>query len=202
MTHTNIKNHPKIMKILLIGDSSVGKSSMLSRYVDNKFSSDFITTVGIDFKNISIKTKNETNVKLQIWDTAGQERFKTITAAYYRGAQGVILTYDITQQETFKNILHWKRALDHHASKNIKIILVGNKIDLEHLRQVSKDMGRNLANEMRIPFIEISAKDDINVTDAYSLLIEELMNIDNTSINRSISIVPIQPYINSKKCCK
>ncbi|SCU78111.1 LAME_0A03334g1_1 [Lachancea meyersii CBS 8951] len=164
----NVKSYDSIMKILLVGDSGVGKSCLLVRFVEDKFSPSFITTIGIDFK---IKTVdiNGKKVKLQLWDTAGQERFRTITTAYYRGAMGIILVYDVTDERTFANIKQWFSTVNQHANDEAQLLLVGNKSDMES-RAVSTDQGETLAKELGIPFVEASAKDDTNVNNIFFLL--------------------------------
>ncbi|CDO95906.1 unnamed protein product [Kluyveromyces dobzhanskii CBS 2104] len=162
------KNYDSVMKILLLGDSGVGKSCLLVRFVEDKFTPTFITTIGIDFK---IKTVdiNGKRVKLQLWDTAGQERFRTITTAYYRGAMGIVLIYDVTDERTFENIRQWFSTVNQHASEDVVMLLVGNKKDME-TRTVSFEQGEALAKELGIPFIEASAKDDTNVSEIFFTL--------------------------------
>lgn len=164
----NGKSYDSIMKILLIGDSGVGKSCLLVRFVEDKFNPSFITTIGIDFK---IKTVdiNGKKVKLQLWDTAGQERFRTITTAYYRGAMGIILVYDVTDERTFTNIKQWFKTVNEHANDEAQLLLVGNKSDME-TRVVTADQGEALAKELGIPFIESSAKNDDNVNEIFFTL--------------------------------
>lgn len=164
----NSKNYDSIMKILLIGDSGVGKSCLLVRFVEDKFSPSFITTIGIDFK---IKTVdiNGKKVKLQLWDTAGQERFRTITTAYYRGAMGIILVYDVTDERTFANVKQWFNTVNDHANDDAQLLLVGNKSDMD-TRIVTYEQGESLAQELGLPFIESSAKDDSNVNEIFFTL--------------------------------
>ncbi|SMN18532.1 similar to Saccharomyces cerevisiae YFL005W SEC4 Rab family GTPase essential for vesicle-mediated exocytic secretion and autophagy [Maudiozyma saulgeensis] len=178
----NTKNYDSIMKILLIGDSGVGKSCLLVRFVEDKFSPSFITTIGIDFK---IKTVdiNGKKVKLQLWDTAGQERFRTITTAYYRGAMGIILVYDVTDERTFKNIKTWFNTVSEHANDDAQLLLVGNKSDMD-TRVVTTEQGEDLAKELGIPFVESSAKDDSNVDDIFftlAKLIQEKVDSNQVS---------------------
>ena len=182
----NAKNYDSIMKILLIGDSGVGKSCLLVRFVEDKFSPSFITTIGIDFK---IKTVdiNGKKVKLQLWDTAGQERFRTITTAYYRGAMGIILVYDVTDERTFKNIKTWFNTVSEHANDDAQLLLVGNKSDMD-TRVVTTEQGETLAKELGIPFVESSAKDDSNVDDIFftlAKLIQEKVDSNQVSGNEN-----------------
>lgn len=160
------------LKLLLIGDSSVGKSSLLLRFAEDSFSHTFISTIGVDFKTRTIDIDGE-QVKLSIWDTAGQERFRTITAAYYRGANGIVLVYDITSESSFNSIRGWIRNIEEHASENVCKILVGNKADMEDRRVVTKEQGQQLASEFKIQFFETSAKADINVEEAFVSIAKE-----------------------------
>ena len=140
-----------LFKILLIGNSGVGKSSLLLRFSDDTFTGNFMPTIGVDFKIRTLEVDGKT-IKLQIWDTAGQERFKTITNSYYKGAHGIIVTYDVTDKESYKNIDNWMNEVEKHASDNVSRILVGNKSDLEDSRQVSYDEGKELADRRSIHF--------------------------------------------------
>jgi Ras-related protein Rab-8A len=128
-------NYDELIKLLLIGDSGVGKSCLLLRFSDDTFTTSFITTIGIDFKIRIIELDNRL-IKLQIWDTAGQERFRTITTAYYRGAMGILLVYDVTDESSFNNIRNWIRNIELHASDNVNKILVGNKADMDESKRV------------------------------------------------------------------
>ncbi|KAJ6315781.1 hypothetical protein OIU78_019118 [Salix suchowensis] len=123
-----------LIKLLLIGDSGVGKSCLLLRFSDGSFTTSFITTIGIDFKIRTIELDGK-RIKLQIWDTAGQERFRTITTAYYRGAMGILLVYDVTDESSFNNIRNWIRNIEQHASDNVNKILVGNKADMDESKR-------------------------------------------------------------------
>jgi Ras-related protein Rab-8A len=156
-----------LIKLLLIGDSGVGKSCLLLRFSDDQFTTSFITTIGIDFK-IRTVDLDGSRVKLQIWDTAGQERFRTITTAYYRGAMGILLTYDVTDEQSFDNVRNWMRNIEQHATENVCKILVGNKSDVpEEKRRVSAARGKAMADEFGIPFFETSAKAGFQVEDAF-----------------------------------
>uniref|UniRef100_A0A8C1Y9D2 small monomeric GTPase n=1 Tax=Cyprinus carpio TaxID=7962 RepID=A0A8C1Y9D2_CYPCA len=141
------QNFDYMFKVLIIGNSSVGKTSFLFRYADDSFTSAFVSTVGIDFK---VKTvyKNDKRIKLQIWDTAGQERYRTITTAYYRGAMGFILMYDITNEESFGAVQDWSTQIKTYSWDNAQVILAGNKCDMEEERVVSTDNGRLLAEQL------------------------------------------------------
>ena len=154
------------VKLLMIGDSGVGKTCLLLRYANDSFSPTFITTIGIDFKikNVDI---DGTKIKLQIWDTAGQERFRTITTSYFRGAQGILLVYDVTDRRSFESIRNWISQIQQHADVHVNKILVGNKCDMLDEKVVSTEEGEKLAKEFGIQFWECSAKNDINVDESF-----------------------------------
>jgi len=162
-----------LFKILLIGNSGVGKSSLLLRFADDTFTDNFMPTIGVDFKIRTLEVDGKT-IKLQIWDTAGQERFKTITSSYYKGAHGIIVVYDVTDKESYKNIDTWMNEVEKHASDNVSRILWGNKSDLTDARQVSTDEGKELADQFNIRFMETSAKESANVEEAFTLMTKEI----------------------------
>uniref|UniRef100_G1LX59 Ras-related protein Rab-3 n=1 Tax=Ailuropoda melanoleuca TaxID=9646 RepID=G1LX59_AILME len=165
------QNFDYMFKILIIGNSSVGKTSFLFRYADDSFTPAFVSTVGIDFK---VKTiyRNDKRIKLQIWDTAGQERYRTITTAYYRGAMGFILMYDITNEESFNAVQDWSTQIKTYSWDNAQVLLVGNKCDMEDERVVSSERGRQLADHLGFEFFEASAKDNINVKQTFERLVD------------------------------
>ncbi|KAJ1331621.1 Ras-related protein Rab-8A [Microdochium nivale] len=163
---SNNRNYDFLIKLLLIGDSGVGKSCCLLRFSEDSFTPSFITTIGIDFKIRTIELDGK-RVKLQIWDTAGQERFRTITTAYYRGAMGILLVYDVTDQRSFDNIRTWFANVEQHATEGVNKILIGNKCDWEEKRVVSTEQGEALARELGISFLEVSAKSNINIDQAF-----------------------------------
>ncbi|KAJ1721698.1 GTP-binding protein [Coemansia erecta] len=162
-----------LMKLLLIGDSGVGKSCLLLRFSDDQFTPSFITTIGIDFKIRTVEVDGK-RIKLQIWDTAGQERFRTITTAYYRGAMGILLVYDVTDERSFNNIENWHMNVEQHASEGVNKILIGNKCDIEERRAVPKEKGQALARELNIEFMETSAKSNIQVEEAFLKLASDI----------------------------
>ncbi|CAL4967955.1 unnamed protein product [Urochloa decumbens] len=155
-----------LFKLLLIGDSGVGKSCLLLRFADDSYLDSYISTIGVDFKIRTVEQDGKT-IKLQIWDTAGQERFRTITSSYYRGAHGIIVVYDVTDQESFNNVKQWLNEIDRYASDNVNKLLVGNKSDLTANKVVATETAKAFADEMGIPFMETSAKNAINVEQAF-----------------------------------
>ncbi|CAL9229018.1 unnamed protein product [Arabidopsis halleri] len=163
-----------LIKLLLIGDSGVGKSCLLLRFSDDTFTTSFITTIGIDFKIRTVELDGK-RIKLQIWDTAGQERFRTITTAYYRGAMGILLVYDVTDESSFNNIRNWMKNIEQHASDNVNKILVGNKADMdESKRAVPTAKGQALADEYGIKFFETSAKTNLNVENVFLSIAKDI----------------------------
>ncbi|KAK3997161.1 ribosome biogenesis protein BRX1 [Cladorrhinum sp. PSN332] len=168
-----------LFKVVLIGDSGVGKSNLLSRFTRNEFNLDSKSTIGVEFATRSIQVDNKT-IKAQIWDTAGQERYRAITSAYYRGAVGALLVYDISKNITYENVTRWLKELRDHADSNIVIMLVGNKSDLRHLRAVPTDDAKNFAAENHLSFIETSALDATNVELAFQNILTEIYNIVST----------------------
>ncbi|CBY23842.1 unnamed protein product [Oikopleura dioica] len=170
-----IQDNHLLFKLLLIGDSGVGKTCVLFRFSDDTFNTTFISTIGIDFKIKTVELQGK-KIKLQIWDTAGQERFHTITTSYYRGANGILLVYDITQPKTFDNISKWLRNINEHASEDVERMLIGNKCDMEDKRLISEERGRKVAEENGIKFFETSAKENINIEIAFNSLAEDILN--------------------------
>jgi len=162
-----------LIKLLLIGDSGVGKSCLLLRFSDDSFTPSFITTIGIDFKIRTIDLDGK-RIKLQIWDTAGQERFRTITTAYYRGAMGILLVYDVTDEKSFGNIRNWIRNIEQHATESVNKILIGNKCDMVDKKVIDYERGKALADEYGIKFLETSAKNSINVEESFVTLAKDI----------------------------
>ncbi|KAG5519294.1 hypothetical protein PMAC_001919 [Pneumocystis sp. 'macacae'] len=163
-----------LFKLLLIGDSGVGKSCLLLRFADDTYTESYISTIGVDFKIRTIELNGKT-VKLQIWDTAGQERFRTITSSYYRGAHGIIVVYDVTDQDTFNNIKQWLQEIDRYACESVNKLLVGNKSDMTDKKVVDYTTAKvEYADGLGIPFLETSAKSSHNVEDAFLLMAQEI----------------------------
>ncbi|TYI91837.1 hypothetical protein E1A91_D02G022900v1 [Gossypium mustelinum] len=164
-----------LFKIVIIGDSAVGKSNLLSRFARNEFNAHSKATIGVEFQTQSVEI-NGKEVKAQIWDTAGQERFRAVTSAYYRGAFGALLVYDISRRATFDNVARWLDELNSHSDTTVAKMLVGNKCDLENTREVSLDEGKSLAESEGLFFIETSALDSTNVWTAFEIVIREIYN--------------------------
>ncbi|KAJ6929293.1 ras-related protein Rab11D [Populus alba x Populus x berolinensis] len=167
-----------VFKVVLIGDSAVGKSQILARFARNEFSLDSKATIGVEFQTRTLVIDHK-SVKAQIWDTAGQERYRAVTSAYYRGAVGAMLVYDITKRQTFDHIPRWLEELRSHADKNIVIILIGNKSDLEDQRAVPTEDVNEFAQKEGLFFLETSALQATNVESAFMTVLTEIFNIVN-----------------------
>ncbi|XP_074301795.1 ras-related protein RABD1-like [Silene latifolia] len=194
-----------LFKLLLIGDSSVGKSCLLLRFADDSYVDSYISTIGVDFKIRTTELEGK-SVKLQIWDTAGQERFRTITSSYYRGAHGIIIVYDVTEMESFNNVKQWLNEINRYANDSVCKLLVGNKCDLVENRVVDTQMGQALADELGIPFLETSAKDAVNVEKAFLTMAGEIKKKvgNQTTANKSSrGTVPLKgrPIEQKSNCC-
>ena len=170
---SNSNGYDMIFKIVLIGDTSVGKTNILSKYLSNEFDPDSKATVGVEFGTKDFKIENNI-VKVQIWDTAGQERYRSITNAYYKGAKGSLLVYDITNPKTFESLDKWLSDLKTNGEEKISIILVGNKTDLEDQRKISIEQGKEKAEFYKLAFIETSALNGNNIEKAFSELITDV----------------------------
>ena len=166
-------NYEMMFKVVLVGDSFVGKTNIMSKYLKNEFHEDSKATVGVEFGSRQFNIEGHV-VKAQIWDTAGQERYKAITSAYYKGAKGAFIVYDITRKESFENVSKWAEQLKSTADKNLTIIIVGNKTDLEDQRQVTSEEGQNKANSLESAFIETSAASGSNLDKAFEMMINEV----------------------------
>ena len=167
------ENYEMMFKVVLVGDSSVGKTNIMSKYLKNEFHEDSKATVGVEFGVKNFKIENNI-VKVQIWETAGEERYRSITNAYYKGAKGSLLIYDITNKKSFENIEKWISDLKANTGDNISMILLGNKTDLEEKRAVSIEEGKNKAEFYNITFMETSAFNGNNIQEAFNELITDI----------------------------
>ncbi|XP_054785031.1 ras-related protein RABA5b-like [Prosopis cineraria] len=172
-----------LFKIVLIGDSAVGKSNLLSRFARNEFDNNSKATIGVEFQTQVVEIDGK-EIKAQIWDTAGQERFRAVTSAYYRGAVGALIVYDISRRTTFDSIKRWLEELSLHCDTTVARMLVGNKCDLQNIREVSIEDGKSLAEEEGLFFMETSALDSTNVQTAFEIVIQEIYsNISRKVLN-------------------
>ncbi|KAG0587530.1 hypothetical protein KC19_2G171500 [Ceratodon purpureus] len=162
-----------LFRVVMIGDSAVGKSQLLARFSRNEFSLESKATIGVEFQTRTIVVDHET-IKAQIWDTAGQERYRAVTSAYYRGPVGAILVYDITKQQSFDHVQRWLDELRAHADANIVIMLIGNKSDLGNLRQVETETAKEFAQKEGLSFLETSAMESTNVETAFYTVFSEI----------------------------
>ncbi|KAH3732678.1 small GTP binding protein RAB8 [Pelomyxa schiedti] len=165
-----------LFKILLVGESAVGKTALMGRFTDNYFDETFTSTIGVDFRLKSLNI-NDKLVKLQIWDTAGQERFRNITNSYFRGAHGVLIVYDVTNLSSFEKVQYWLKELRPHTSNNVCLALVGNKCDMAPQRVVSPVQGNKLASDLGLKLFETSAKTNVNVTEVFNALAHDVLAV-------------------------
>ena len=199
-----------VFKIIIIGDASTGKTNILSKYLNNKFEKDSKATIGVEFGNKIFEIKNS-RVNCQIWDTAGQERYKSMTKAFYKGALGALIVYDISKKDTFENVENWITDLKKSSDKKVSIILIGNKNDLEESRQVKKEEGEMKAKEHGIAFLETSALNGNNIEIAFKTLVDEVYNqchrefesVADVEIlkGETININEQKPEEKKSKCC-
>ena len=195
-----------IFKVLLIGNSDVGKSSLILRYVDQIWNDVFVPKIGVDFKVKSLEVDKKL-VKMQIWDTAGQERFRNVISSYFKGAHGILLIYDITAKDSFKELENWLGEVERNANSQVLKILIGNKCDLEDRREISKDEGEAFAMRNGMQFMETSAKLNTNVNEAFEALAKIMVESSNkrNAINFEKKTIKVDKGANlntqKKKCC-
>ena len=204
-------NYEFMFKVVLVGDSFVGKTNIMSKYLKNEFHEDSKATVGVEFGSKQFNVEGH-SIKAQIWDTAGQERYKAITSAYYKGAKGAFIVYDITRKNSFESIDKWINDVTAVADKKITIVLIGNKSDLEDQRQVTKEQGEDKANKLQVAFLETSAFSGENLEKAFQMMIkevyqkchEEMMSEGDVDIIKGGEHINLAKKNNSgdkKKCC-
>ena len=205
------ENYDVLFKIVLIGDSFVGKTNIMSKYLMNEFHEDSKATVGVEFgaKKFDIEGKS---VKAQSWDTAGQERYKSITTTYYKGAKGALIVYDITRKETFDSVDRWISELLNSGDKNMTMLLIGNKCDLDNQRQVTKEQGEEKAKAFKVAFLETSASSGENLDVAFEMIMKEVYSkckneldeedrMEEMQIGKEIDLTK-EKKVDKKKCCE
>ena len=181
------------LKIVVVGDSGVGKTNLIKRFISNEFSENFKATIGVEFMSKAYRI-NKHLFKVEIWDTAGQERYKSITAVYYKGAKGALIVYDTTDKSTFDDIDKWMLEIKDKTSKDIKLMIIGNKIDLKDEREVKNEEAMKKAESLGIPLMETSALDATNVKEAFCDLLKEIYKDMKDNLNN-----PEYKYQNEKK---
>ena len=193
----------RLYKILLLGDSSVGKSCLLLRYCEDSFQESHLTTIGLDFRLKKITLDDNRKIKVQIWDTAGEDRFRAITKNYYRGANGILLLYDVTDQGSFDRIREWIDIIKEETSEGIIIYLVANKIDLKNKRIITNADGKKISEEYKISYFETSAKASIGVNEVFESLVKEMDDYYLTAHKEQIETIHLnKKEKNKKRCCK
>jgi len=212
MTKKN-DDYDYLFKLIIIGDSYVGKTNIMSQDIKKEFNENSKSTIGVEFGNKIIKIDDKI-IKAQIWDTAGQERYKSITSAYYKGAKGAFIVYDITSKTTFNSVDKWIQDLNLYGDKNLTLLLIGNKSDLEEKRQIKKEDGEEKAKSFGLGFIETSACTGENIDKAFDILLKEVCNKYHVEIsnneelenvnkgkNIEIEIEEENNTVKKKSCC-
>ena len=205
------ENYEMMFKVVLVGDSFVGKTNIMSKYLKNEFHEDSKATVGVEFGAKQFQIEGHT-IKAQIWDTAGQERYKAITSAYYKGAKGAFVVYDITRKSSFESVEKWVNDLTSTADKKVTIVLIGNKCDLDNHRQITKEEGGEKANKLQVAFLETSAFSGENLDKAFEMMVNEIykkcheemlaeVNIDFIEGGQDINLAKKKDNTEAKKCC-
>ena len=207
------EEYEMMIKVILIGDSGVGKTNIMSKFLKNQFLEDSKATVGVEFGS-KLFIQQGHKIKAQIWDTAGQEKYKAITSAYYKGSKGALVIYDITQKETFANIEKWVNDLKCKGDPKITIIIIGNKNDLEEKRQISKEQGEEKAKSFGCAFLETSAFSGDNIEKAFEMMVKEIYDkftsdiggddeeeLDSNEKGEDLKLENVNPHNNEKKKC-
>ena len=196
---STIEDYDVKLKIMVLGESMVGKTCLITRYTNDKFGGRYLCTVGIDFQKKKI-IKNNKTVLLQIWDTAGQERFRNVTKNYFHTSQGFVLAYDINNKESFDKVQYWVEEMKTNADEKIKCVLIGTKCDLDK-REVSEEEGKELGEKYGYKFLETSAKENINIDETFETLVSEILtNFEDTKRN-SLTLSSSRHLKKKKKCC-
>ena len=195
----------RLYKILLLGDCAVGKSCLLLRYCENSFQESHLSTIGLDFRLKTISLENNRKIRIQIWDTAGEDRFRSITRNYYKGAHGIVLIYDVTDQQSFQHIKDWVDKIKEESKEGVIIYLVGNKIDLIDKRIITNADGKKLSEEIKIKYYETSAKDSIGVNEVFENLVKDMDNFYSEQHQEEMETIHIDKKDKKKRklrCCK
>ena len=192
--------HDDLFKLVLLGDSGVGKSSLLVRFSDNTFTESYMSTIGVDFKIKTIRVENKV-IKLQIWDTAGQEKFRTITSSYYRGTHGVILIFDVTDKMSYTNIQKWVNEIDRQSIDNIVKMLIGNKCDLESKRVVDQAQAKQYSDSLGMTYIECSARSAFNVEEAFNIIATQILAIKEKPVASKGEVIELSDNKGKKEGC-
>ena len=201
MTDLISQDYDYLFKVLLLGDTDVGKSSLILRYTEETFNSKLVNSIGVDFK-MKKKEIDGKIIKVQIWDTAGHERFRSITYSYYRGANAIIIVFDITDKKSFLSITEWLKQIEKHAKENVFKFLVGNKSDLAEERKVTFEEAKEYADKHDLPYIETSAKEGININELFESSIKSFLS-NNKYIggDKNIKLNNQSTTSENNKCC-
>ncbi len=191
-------SEPPLYKILLLGDSTVGKTCFLLRYVDDSFLDLHMATIGLDYRLKTLILEEQKIVKVQLWDTAGQDKFRAITRNYYKGASGIILIFDVTNIKSYENIKKWINEIKEEISEKVAIVLIGNKIDNVQERKISKEQGDKLASEIGVKFFETSAKTGEGINECVFYLVKKIFENDPEVKNKGRNL---KHKSNKKRCC-
>ena len=193
-------SEPPLYKILLLGDSTVGKTCFLLRYVDDSFLDLHMATIGLDYRLKTLILEEQKIVKVQLWDTAGQDKFRAITRNYYKGANGIILIFDVTNVKSYENIKKWINEIKEEISEKVKIVLIGNKIDNVQERKISREQGDKLASEIGVKFFETSAKTGEGINESVFFLVKKIFEND-PEVKNKYQGRNLKMYNKKRKCC-
>lgn len=195
------KHYDYLLKILMVGNSGVGKSSILVSYVDDSYADNYVSTIGIDLK-VKMKSINGKKVKLQLWDTAGQERFRSVISSYFRCSKGIIMVYDISSRQSFNDLRLWHDTIKKYCSdKSYKVIVAGNKADIKNKRIVSKQEGQKFADEINAIHMEISAKNKKNLNKMFDVLAKSIIDDIELQYTDSVTNITINKQNDKNSCC-
>ena len=203
----SVDQYSQTLKLIVIGHTSVGKTSVISSFSDDSFKIDVLHTVGVDYQSKVVKWRDE-SIKLQIWDTAGQERFRTLTQGFYRGAAGILVVFDITEMRSFDQIPFWVESIHENCPNPPVVFIIGNKIDLHHNRAVSSDSAERIAKQYGFIYMECSAKMKINIDELFVKLVESIMEKNDASCfteghncNVALTLATHTIKNNNNRCC-